>query len=563
MEFYLNTATPHQVWTLDESSNSHGAEIQGEMETSGGNFGKALQSCRPEEPRYLDSFKSGIRFRGSVPHRSTAANQMSPSSCTKSTPWEATLSPTDIQDRMQPYAVGLSSQIDNLLQSLPTTSTKMNSYHHIVDPRETNLMGISSYVMDIPRDIPIRPPGENAFHSRPTGSTNMIPNHLSVDSNEMDSKGIPTNAMDIPRDVDPYRVGNSREKDPNGTMSSHTTYPREEYLGGIQSDQMKSPEEVRATMVYLIRENNDGEERNFHQETQRENSQFIQPRQSFPLNQTCSKAGTSFKEKVSLPDGAPLYHAKPQRELTSQAYEKANKGGSNFINQTSSDGRIRSEYLPLTSQETTINGRGFIATCPRCHCVVASRPQPALSPTTLGTQNTRTSVIMLTQESEVQETKETSKHCAGGNQTWPSSRKRPLENDSDHSEEEKDDEELQEMFFRVNIDGTTARFKLTEEDWAKMPIKTFPSGGRLLSGDWTRIFLNKVKESNPWCSLRFKNNHVRSENSRKMHSSVFFRGGAECKYPECNVKLRFVIKKDYGRHVDVTYIGNVCHSSST
>ena len=114
----------------------------------------------------------------------------------------------------------------------------------------------------------------------------------------------------------------------------------------------------------------------------------------------------------------------------------------------------------------------------------------------------------------------------------------------------------------MSLDGTTARFKLTKEDWERIPINTFPSGGRLLSGDWTRIFLQKVKESNPWCSLRFKNNHVRSENSRKIHSAVFFRGGAECKRPECNVKVRFVIRKEMGKHVDVTYVGNVCHSAN-
>ncbi|KAK2566949.1 hypothetical protein P5673_008711 [Acropora cervicornis] len=132
--------------------------------------------------------------------------------------------------------------------------------------------------------------------------------------------------------------------------------------------------------------------------------------------------------------------------------------------------------------------------------------------------------------------------------------------ESDSSDDDEDDNE--ERYFRVNIDGTVARFKLTKEDWEKIPINTFPSGGRLLSGDWTRIFLNKVKESNPWCSLRFKNNHVRSENSRKIHSAVFFRGGAECKRPECNVKVRFVIHKEMGKHVDVTYVGNVCHSTN-
>ncbi|XP_020612458.1 uncharacterized protein LOC110050829 isoform X2 [Orbicella faveolata] len=131
--------------------------------------------------------------------------------------------------------------------------------------------------------------------------------------------------------------------------------------------------------------------------------------------------------------------------------------------------------------------------------------------------------------------------------------------DSDSSDD--DGENGKEKYFRQNIDGATARFKLTKEEWERIPIKTFPSGGRLLSGDWTRIFLSKVKESNPWCSLRFKNNHVRSENSRKIHSAVFFRGGAECKRPECNVKVRFVIRKEKGKHVDVTYVGDVCHNS--
>ena len=135
-----------------------------------------------------------------------------------------------------------------------------------------------------------------------------------------------------------------------------------------------------------------------------------------------------------------------------------------------------------------------------------------------------------------------------------------MQDDSDSSDGG-DEDGKPEKYFRKNIDGTTARFKLTKEDWKRIPINTFPSGGRLLSGDWTRIFLSKVKESNPWCSLRFKNNHVRSENSRKIHSAVFFRGGAECKRPECNVKVRFVIRKEKGKHVDVTYVGDVCHNS--
>ena len=107
--------------------------------------------------------------------------------------------------------------------------------------------------------------------------------------------------------------------------------------------------------------------------------------------------------------------------------------------------------------------------------------------------------------------------------------------------------------------NTKAKFKLRNNDWVKIPIKRFPSGGRLLGGQWTQIFNSKVKPINPWCSLRFKNNHVRSENSRKMHSAPFFRGAAECKRPECAVKLKFVIQEEKGKYVDVMCIGNVSH----
>lgn len=131
---------------------------------------------------------------------------------------------------------------------------------------------------------------------------------------------------------------------------------------------------------------------------------------------------------------------------------------------------------------------------------------------------------------------------------------------SDLSEEDDDDDAEQKKCFRVDIDGTMARFKLTKEDWTKISVKSFPSGGRLLSGPWTRIFADKIKESNPWCNVRFRNNHVKSAKSRQVHSSVFFRGGAECKRPECSVKMKLVIREQYGEQVEVTYNGNVCHS---
>ena len=125
--------------------------------------------------------------------------------------------------------------------------------------------------------------------------------------------------------------------------------------------------------------------------------------------------------------------------------------------------------------------------------------------------------------------------------------------------EDDDDDAEMKRCFRVDIDGTRAKFKLTKEDWARIPVKSFRSGGRSLSGHWSRIFADKIKESNPWCNVRFKNNYVRSANSRKVHSSVFFRGGAECKRPECSVKMKFVIREEYGNQVEVTYNGNVCH----
>ncbi|CAH3018123.1 unnamed protein product [Porites evermanni] len=95
----------------------------------------------------------------------------------------------------------------------------------------------------------------------------------------------------------------------------------------------------------------------------------------------------------------------------------------------------------------------------------------------------------------------------------------------------------EEHFIRVNTDGKTAKFKLTKKDWELMEIKEYPSGGRLLGGAWTTIFRRGVKQSNEWCHLRLTNNQVRAENSRRMHSSPFFRGAGECKFPECNAKV--------------------------
>ena len=106
------------------------------------------------------------------------------------------------------------------------------------------------------------------------------------------------------------------------------------------------------------------------------------------------------------------------------------------------------------------------------------------------------------------------------------------------------DYDEEEHFIRVNTDGKTAKFKLTKKDWELMEIKEYPSGGRLLGGAWTTIFRRGVKQSNEWCNLRLTNNQVRAENSRRMHSSPFFRGAGECKFPECNAKVKFVIHKE-------------------
>jgi len=109
------------------------------------------------------------------------------------------------------------------------------------------------------------------------------------------------------------------------------------------------------------------------------------------------------------------------------------------------------------------------------------------------------------------------------------------------------------------MDETTAQFELSEEDWDRIVITTYPRGGRLLAGDWADIFRNKLKESNPWCHMSFKNNHVISTNSPKMRTAPFFRGSGKCRLPECNVKVRLAIRKEKGKYVDVTYVGDICH----
>ena len=113
----------------------------------------------------------------------------------------------------------------------------------------------------------------------------------------------------------------------------------------------------------------------------------------------------------------------------------------------------------------------------------------------------------------------------------------------------------------MTIDGLKVKFKFTEDDWDAKGVNQFLSGGRLLGGAWTSIFKRGIKASNPWCSIRFKNNHVRTENSRKIFSAPFFRGAGECKRRECPLKLKFIIKKERGRYANVLYVGNVCHKA--
>ena len=121
------------------------------------------------------------------------------------------------------------------------------------------------------------------------------------------------------------------------------------------------------------------------------------------------------------------------------------------------------------------------------------------------------------------------------------------------------DYDEEEHSIRVNTDGKTAKFKLTKRDWELMEIKEYQSGGRLLGGACTTPFRRGVKQSNKCCNWRLTDNQVRAENSRGMHSSPFFRGAGECKFPECNAKVKFVIHKERAKYVHVTYVGNVYH----
>jgi len=126
-----------------------------------------------------------------------------------------------------------------------------------------------------------------------------------------------------------------------------------------------------------------------------------------------------------------------------------------------------------------------------------------------------------------------------------------------------DDGGKRKRYFCKNIDGNKAQFNLSDEDWDRILITTYPRGGRLLAGDWAEIFRNKLKESNPWCRFGFKNNHVISSNSPKKHSAPFFRGSGKCKLPDCNATVRIAIRKEKGKCVDVTYLGNICHKHHT
>ncbi|XP_031575226.1 uncharacterized protein LOC116308859 [Actinia tenebrosa] len=49
-----------------------------------------------------------------------------------------------------------------------------------------------------------------------------------------------------------------------------------------------------------------------------------------------------------------------------------------------------------------------------------------------------------------------------------------------------------------------ATFALSPSEWLSITPKDLPSGGRRLTGSWADLFSKKIKESNPFCSFRFK-----------------------------------------------------------
>ncbi|MEQ2261025.1 hypothetical protein XENORESO_004556, partial [Xenotaenia resolanae] len=92
------------------------------------------------------------------------------------------------------------------------------------------------------------------------------------------------------------------------------------------------------------------------------------------------------------------------------------------------------------------------------------------------------------------------------------------------------DKDNQSDYRRCNAGTRKFKIMITSKQWKKIKPK---HGGSQLIPPWTDTLYHKFMEKNPCCTLSFKYQHVKMNNSRKK-KSPFFHAAAKCTFNGAN-----------------------------
>lgn len=418
----------HPLNTLHESP-SYRMEIHDETRL----FQFDCQNRMPSQAlQHPIGCKSSIQFHDTATYRGVSATHDEiPLICAGNTPGASTLCPRKVQTRMSPYGVNIQLDSKRVSESYQASSTNGIPFHQIGNPRELFLDNFPGVTSLNPRKLQKRmPPNVVDIHSSSNKthqshqecSLNEIPSCQTGNTREMRPDNIPRVTSIDPREAhsrispcgvdirsDSNKVNQHyQESSANGFLFYQTDIPRELYPGNISGETPLDPREVQGrTPPNLVGVQSDSDNAPQFQQASSTNRipsyRMDNPRE---MHQIPADSETLSYQTGRLQKGLPLCEVDFHEGVSTQQDDAWTYEGVKASNPKTSANSSTStaRYQPVAPKQTSHNLSGA-QTCPRCHCVVTTQPQPSYLPSlNLINAPARPSVIMVPLKRKVKST---------------------------------------------------------------------------------------------------------------------------------------------------------------
>lgn len=403
-----------------DGSPSYRREIQDETRLFQSDCQNRIPSHFANRPIHCES---SIQFPDTATYQgvSSTHNEI-PLISAGNTPGVTSLYPWKAQTRMPPYGEGIQSDSNKISRRHQASSTNGIPFCQTDNPRELYLNNFPLNPRDLQQSmsqhaVGIQSSFDKAQQFQQPCSTNEIPSHQTGNTSEMRPDNIPRISSSNPRkhhsrmtcEIDILSDSEKviqlyQGRSTDGFPFYQTDNPRELYPGNIPPETPLDPREVqRRTPPNLVGVQSDSD--NVPQFQLGSSPPGIpsyrmdNPRDIFQMP---AESETLSYQTSHLEKGIPLSEADiPEGVITKQDDSRTYEGMKAPNPKTNPN---KSESLapcqPVTPEETNHNLSGT-ETCPRCHCVLKSQPQPSYLPSRA---HARPSVIMVPLERKVKST---------------------------------------------------------------------------------------------------------------------------------------------------------------